>query len=254
MIDFYISNNEDSRIEQIYIMGAASGNKAVVDMLAEQTALPCRVLDNVMGVVIGKNAEDAAVNLFAPAIGAGIQSVGFDAEKEKERHATNYVSASILIMIFFIVAIGAIFSLSLIPYNIALMEHRALERRQEQLAPVEAVYDQYNGMLDLMSRVRYGNALTLNSNDGILDFLAELEKKMPADIEFTEFISDAERCVIAMRVADKETAAGVIKTFREFESLKTVSVESIIEEEADEGADAGEMFLKAREERQSISR
>lgn len=237
VIDFYVSNNEDGKIEQIYIMGAGSQDKAILDLLEEQTMLPCRVLDNVRGVMIGKKAEEAAVNLFASAIGAGIQSVGFDAEKEKERHETNYVSASILIIIFFIVMIAAIVSFALVPYNAALIEQSTLEKKQEQLAPARAVYDQHRGMVDLMARVLYGNALTMNSNDGVLEFLEELEQKMPADVEFTEFTSDAEQCVIAMRVADKETAAGVINTLRGFESLDSVSVESIIEEEADETAE-----------------
>lgn len=236
VIDFYVSNNEDGKIEQIYIMGAGSGDKSIVDMLSEQTMLPCRVLDNVRGVVIGKQAEDAAVNLYAPAIGAGIQSVGFDAEKERERHETNYVSASILIIIFFVVLIGAIVSMAVIPYNAALIEQRFLQKKQEQLAPAQAVYEQYNGMLDLISRVRYGNALTRNSNDGVLDFLAELEEKMPAEVEFTEFSSDEMECTITMRVSDKETAAGVIKTLREFETLSYVTVESIIEDAVDADA------------------
>lgn len=192
--------------------------------------------------MIGKQAEDAPVNLYAPAIGAGIQSVGFDAEKEKERHETNYVSASILIIILFIVLIGAVISMSVIPYNAAMIEQRSLQKKQEQLAPAQAVYDQYNGMLDLIARVRYGNALTRNSNDGVLDFLAELEEKMPADVEFTEFSSDDAECTITMRVSDKETAAGVIKNLREFETLSYVTVESIIEDAVD--ADAGGSVLE----------
>lgn len=237
VIDFYISNNEDNRIEQIYLMGSGSKETMILDMMTEQTQLPCRVLDTVRGTVVGKKAEDAPVNIFAPAIGAGISSVGFDADKEKERHETNYVSACILMILFFIVLVGAVLSMALIPYNSALMEQKDLQKKQQQLEPAKAVYDQYNGMVNLMARVIYGTALTKNSNDAILDFLAELEQKMPAEVEFTEFASDAEQCVIAMRVADKETAAGVIKTFREFESLDTVSVESVIEEEADESAE-----------------
>ncbi len=237
VIDFYVSNNEEARIEQIYIMGAGSKDKAILDMLSEQTMLPCRVLDNVRGVVISKQAEEAAVNLYACAIGAGIQSVGFDAEKEKERHETNYVSASILIIIFFVVMVGAILSFSLIPYNTALMEQKDLEKKQQQYEPARLVYEQYMGMKQLLSKVRYGHALTERSNDGILDFLSELEEKMPADVEFTEFVSDDEQCVITMRVADKETAAGVIEIFRGFESLLSVSVDSITEEKTGEGRD-----------------
>lgn len=245
VIDFYASNNEDGKIEQIYIMGTGSRDKKILDMLTEQTMLSCRVLDNIRGVVIGKKAEEAAVNLFATTIGAGIQSVGFDAEKEKERHETNYVSASILIIIFFVVVIAAITSLAVIPYNAALIEQRALQKKQEQLAPAQAVYEQYNGMIDLISRVRYGNALTQNSNDGVLDFLDELEDKMPADVEFTEFSSNETECTITMRVSDKETAAGVIKNLREFNTLASVTVESIVEETLD--ADAAGNALENNE-------
>lgn len=63
---------------------------------------------------------------------------------------------------------------------------------------------------------------------------------MPADVEFTEFVSDDEQCVITMRVADKETAAGVIEIFRDFESLLSVTVESITEEKDGDGKDISE--------------
>lgn len=180
------------------------------------------------------------LNVFAAAIGAGISSVGFDADKEKERHETNYVSASVLMILFFIVMIGALLSFALIPYNSALMEQKDLEKKQQQYEPARAVHDQYLGMKQLLSKVRYGHVLTERSNDSILDFLSELEDKMPADVEFTEFVSDDEQCVITMRVADKETAAGVIEIFRDFESLLSVTVESITEEKDGDGKDISE--------------
>ena len=126
------------------------------------------------------------LNVFAAAIGAGISSVGFDADKEKERHETNYVSASVLMILFFIVMIGALLSFALIPYNSALMEQKDLEKKQQQYEPARVVHDQYLGMKQLLSKVRYGHVLTERSNDSILDFLSELEDKMPADVEFTE--------------------------------------------------------------------
>ena len=125
------------------------------------------------------------------------------------------------------------------------MEQQSLQKKREQLAPAKAVYEQYNGMVDLIARVRYGYALTQHSNDGVVEFLTELEKKMPSDVEFTEFASDDEKCVITMRVADKETAAGIIKNFREFESLENVTVESIVEDSVD--ADAGGDVLENNE-------
>lgn len=233
VMDFYISNNEESRIEQIYLMGAGSKESRVLDMLAEQTQLPCRVLENVRGVIFGKKADDAAVNLYASAIGAGIKSVGFDAEKEKERHETNYVSASILMILLFIVVAAALLSFSLVPYNTALLEQKDLQNRQQQLEPARIVHDQYIGMRDLNNQIQYGHKLTEHFNDGILDFLAELEEKMPSEVEMTDFSSNDTEGVMTMRVEDKETAAGIIKNLRAFESVDNVIVESIIEEELD---------------------
>lgn len=234
VIDFYVSNNEDGRIEQIYILGEGSRNQAIVDMMTAQTQLPCRLLDTVRGVTITKKADDAPKNIYAAVIGSGLGSVGFDAEKERERHETNYVSACVLMLLFFLVMAAALVSFALIPYNSALMEQRALQTKQEQLEPAKLVHDQYIGMKDMYAQVEYGHKLTEHFNDGILDFLAELEEKMPRDVELTDFSSDDEQCIMTMRVVDKETAAGVIKNLREFESLGNVTVESIIEESEDD--------------------
>ena len=236
VVDFYASNNDGETIEQIYVSGEGSKEDVILEFMLEQTQLPCRLLDTVRGVTITKRAVDAPMNVFAAAIGSGISSVGFDAEKARERHETNYVSASVLIILFFAVLIAAILSFALVPYNMALMEQKSLQKKQEQLAPAQAVYDQYRGMSSLIEQVRYGNALTMNSNDSILDFLAELEQKLPQDVEVTEFTSNDEQCIITMRVSDKETAAGVIKMLREFSTIMSLSVESIMEETEDEAS------------------
>lgn len=228
--DFYVSHDENNRLEQIYIMGEGSRDQHVTDTIAERMQLPCRVLDQVRGVTIHKNAEDAPINLFAAAIGSGISSVGFANEKEKERHETNYVSACLLMIVFFVVLIAAMLSLALIPYNVAVQEEKDLKEKQETYAPAKVVYDQYQGMKKLYQNVEYGHLLTEHSNDAILEFLAELEEKLPTYAELTEFTSNDEMCVMTMTVADKETAAGVINTLRDFASLERVNVESITEQ------------------------
>lgn len=227
--DFYVSHDENNKIEQIYVMGECSREQHVIDTIAEHMQLPCRVLDQVRGVTIHRNAEDAPINLFAAAIGSGISSVGFANEKEKERHETNYVSACLLMIVFFVVLIAAMLSLALIPYNGALQEEKALKEKQETYAPAKVVYDQYQSMTKLYQNVEYGHLLTEHSNDAILEFLAELEQKLPTYAELTEFTSDDEMCVMTMKVADKEVAAGVINTLRDFASIESVIVEKVEE-------------------------
>lgn len=230
LIDFYSANNEDSKISQIYIIGDGSRDWSITELMTQQTGVPSRFLENVRATTITRRADNNMMNVFATAIGAGVRSVGFDAEKEKERHETNYVSACILVIILFIVLIGAVLSMALVPYNTALTEQSSLQRQKEQLEPARLVHDQYLGLKDFIEQVRYGNRLTEHFNDGIIAFFEELEMNLPSDVEMTDFSSDDEQCVMTIRVGDKETAAGIIKMLREFESLESVTVESLIEE------------------------
>lgn len=230
LIDFYASNNDDSRVSQIYIIGDGSRDWSITDTMTEQTGIPCRFLENVRTTTITRRADNNMINVYAAAIGAGVSSVGFDAEKEKERHETNYVSACVLVILLFIVLIASILSMALVPYNTALGEQRSLERQQQQLEPARVVHDQYLGLVDFIEQLRYGNRLTEHFNDGIVSFFEELEEKLPSEVEVVDFSSDDEACVMTIRVGDKETAAGIIKMLREFESLESVTVESLIEE------------------------
>ena len=230
LIDFYAANNEENRIAQIYIIGDGSREWSITDELTEQTGIRSRCLENVRATTITKRADNNMINVYAAAIGAGVSSVGFDAEKEKERHETNYVSACVLVILLFIVLIGAMLSMALVPYNTALTEQYSLQRQKEMLEPARLVHDQYLGLKDFIDQVRYGNKLTEHFNDGIISFFEELEVNLPTDVELTDFSSDDEQCVMTIRVGDKETAAGIIKMLREFESLESVTVESLIEE------------------------
>ena len=206
LIDFYAANNEENRIAQIYIIGDGSREWSITDVMTEQTGIPSRFLENVRATTITKRADNNMINVYAAAIGAGVSSVGFDAEKEKERHETNYVSACVLVILLFIVLIGAMLSMALVPYNTALTEQYSLQRQKEMLEPARLVHDQYLGLKDFIDQVRYGNKLTEHFNDGIISFFEELEVNLPTDVELTDFSSDDEQCVMTIRVGDKETA------------------------------------------------
>lgn len=242
LIDFYIGNNDKNVIDHIFLSGDGAGKDEIRELIEEQTHLPCRVLEKVSGVILHKDLMDNDLYRFISVIGSGKASIGLDTEKEKERHQTDYFNASILIVILLIVAAAAIVSLSVIPYKLAQSEEKRLIQLEEQYAEAGELYNKYLGVNELYNSVQYGDSLTRNSNDEIISFLTELENKLPSDVEVSEFSSNATQCIISMYVADKETAAGVIETFRnDFTSLKKVSVESITEQ-AEEGAEPRVFF------------
>lgn len=238
VLEFFAANNEDNEIEKIYLLGDGPKDKRNMDYIASNMHVLCRNVEYMKNVTLDKSLDDSILNTYAALIGAGIQSIGFANEKAKESKKINYVNASGLVAVLFVVLALAIYLMGLIPYNQAVAKQKELKAKEEEYAKARKVYDRYLGMNDLLAQVRYGNALTENSNDGILNFLAELEEKLPSDVEMTEFGSDEDSCVMTMRVSDKETAAGVIKNIRGFESLMHVVVESIEEEMPQEGDSA----------------
>ncbi len=251
VMEFYTSNNEDKPVEKVYLLGDGPKDQRNMDYISKNMNIPCRNVEYMRNVTLHKRLNESILNTYAALIGAGISSIGFATEKEKGRKETNYVNASALMIAFFVIMLVTIYLMGLLPYNNAVAIQKELKAKEEEYAPARVVYDRYMGMNDLLAQVRYGHALTENSNDGILKFLSELEAKLPRDVEMTEFVSDEFSCIMTMRVADKETAAGVIKNLREFESLMHVVVESIAEEEPEEG-DAAKLEETINEEGRTV--
>lgn len=231
LIDFYTGNNDNNVVDHVFVIGEGASKPEVVDAISRETNLPCRVLESISGVTIQRSVKENIFFKYMSAIGAGIGSIGFDTEKEKERHATDYFNACILMLILLVVIVFSLLFHSFYFYNSALKEADRITEQEEFYAQAKDIHDKYLGYKEFYNHMMYGNALTMNSNDSILVFFEELERLMPEDVVFTEFASDDKQSIITMRVADKETAAGVIKVLREeFTSIKSVSVESITEE------------------------
>jgi Tfp pilus assembly PilM family ATPase len=238
VVDYYEANNSGGKVSRIYLIGEGSKNGEILKLMQDQTEIDCMPLDIIKGVTLKRKVrKKRQVNVFAAAIGAGMESVGLDNEREKQRHGTNYGAASVLMVILFILLGVSMVYKAITPYNEALEEQAALQRKQQELEPAKIVYDQYTSVVDLSNRVDYGIQLTQNSNDAIVDFLEELERKLPADVEMSDFYSDDTQVVMSLKVADKETAAGVINKIRDFDSLESVVVSSITEETSDEDTD-----------------
>ena len=144
----------------------------------------------------------------------------------------DYFNASILLMILVILSCVAIAFASISPYQEQLEEQAKLQEQEATYLPAEAVYQQHKASMAMYKKVVVGNLMTAHANDGLLNFLAELEEKLPKDVHVLAFTSNDIEAVITMRVEDKEMAAGVIKTLREFDSVMTLNVESLREESA----------------------
>ena len=68
---------------------------------------------------------------------------------------------------------------------------------------------------------------TVNNNETIDDFIAEMEEKMPKDFVITSLTGNNQYLSMQAKVESKEAAAKVIQQFREFDSVASVSITGI---------------------------
>jgi Tfp pilus assembly PilM family ATPase len=239
VIDYYEANSSGGKISAVYVIGEGSKSDSLIKLMHDRTELDCIPLELIKGVTIKRKVRKKNhISVFATVIGSGIASVGLDDEKQKQHHGTNYgVASALVVVLFALLAVSMVYQ-AVTPYNEALEEQAVLQKKQQELEPAKVVYDQYTSVIDLSDRVEYGIQLTKNSNDAIVAFLEELEEKLPTDVEMSDFYSDDTQVVMSLKVADKETAAGVINKIRDFDSLESVVVSSITEEVNEDDTDS----------------
>lgn len=230
VVDFYNSRNPE-HIEQAYIMGMGGDMSGLSKLLTNELGIKTNVFKRLEGIVWHPNVGEGELFNYVACIGATMAPVGFiSTEKQKKQQKqSNSNSLAVLVGIFFVVASAALAANGYTTYQSALEEQKRLQGLESTYLPAEQIYQRYASMATLYGDVLLGHLMTNRPNDNILNFLSELEEKLPAAATVMDFSSDDEQAALQMQVADKDTAAGVIQTLREFASLQYVSVSSIQE-------------------------
>lgn len=228
LVDFYTGQAQTNTVECVVFLGTGAEYIEYFRQYEEEIGLSFRTLEKLPTVRVQNTIETNNLHNFVACIGAAVHSVDFYDDK-KSLKEVDYFNASILLIVFFIVCIGAMCYVSLMPYYEAKAEAESLKELEEMYEPAEAVYKEYVHVENLYKQIKYGHELTQHTNDGLICFLEELEEKMPENIEVTSFSSNDTTVIMNIRIDGKETAAGIIATLREFDSLMRVEISSITE-------------------------
>lgn len=248
VIDYYNSRNSDAPIEAVYITGYAETFLGLTHLMSNELGVAVdRLSDRSSEVFSGLKEGGAYVNCIGAAIdpmdfipdkhstkkrrsrkaraalGKGNADVGNAAEKD-------YTVAAILFSVVCILGAGALAALTLMPYFEEEKRNKALLQKQAELAPVQEVY--WNKIYsekyaDQAKRMYFS---TRDQNDNLLNFITELEEKLPHSVNVSSFSSTASSVVINLKVDTKEAAAKTIQDIRKFDTVASVTVGGIAEE------------------------
>ncbi len=230
IIDFYTAQAEGNSVSAINLIGTYSDNAKVLQAIQDEMGIPCQYIPSIDGVsLLLTVSRDLWLSAYIGCIGAAFAPIGMMTVQPKGKYDVDYFNASILLLLLIILSCVAIVFASITPYQEQLAEQAKLKAQEEKYLPAKAVYEKYTASQKLYEEIKTGADMTKHANDGLLAFLEELEEKLPENVHVLQFFSDDAQAIIKMRVDDKETTAGVIKTLREFDSIMSLTVTEVLE-------------------------
>lgn len=225
--DYYNSNNWETPVEKIVLMGACSYLAGLSEHVSQAAGLPTEILQSAPNATMA-HGETTIVGVYLSCIGAGFHPVDFMPPqfvrtKKKERKTSDSMTLPLITLAGAILISGALVAVSLLNYRAALSEKTEMEQQIEQLAAAEQTYQDYllyeKGVSDFSALA----ASIESPNEHLVAFIEELEKKMPREITVLSAVCTQTDVSMNISVPDKASAAKVLVALRTFESLQTVS-------------------------------
>lgn len=241
VVEYYLSNNSDVTVENVYITGLGANIRGLEEVLSKEINLPVEVLRQVPGWNLEKSFRTQYYGEFAACVGAAAAPLGFKKEAEKSKgkeKATVSKGGSVLAPIAYtVLALGlvaaiALAAVSMLRYMGLQTINMELKAQNTDLEAIIPIYNEYTATLASYNLVTAMYGMTENRNEELVEFLEELESKMPSDVHLVSFTSTVDGVAINMNVNSKSEAAAAIEQLRSFKSLipTTVTVNSVVEE------------------------
>ena len=232
IMDYFISRHTGAMFESIDCCGLGAEVKGLMQLLSNELGQQVNVLDKLENFALPASAQDENAYLYAAVLAPGTSGVNLMekiSRKKKEKKDT--LSGAIIIF-----AVGTVAGvvLTVAGYANRIYQQHEQDRLNQRITEERSIEDIYNAYNNAKSQYdNYENMYqyTNTPNEGLKNFIEEMEEKMPSDITVESFSSTGTQVSFSMRVTSKSAAANTIMQLRTFESLSTVTTTGIDESE-----------------------
>ena len=251
VVDYYVSRAGGEAVERILITGLGADFKGLDDLISREVNMPVAVLKEAAGWNLMRNFKNECFSEYIACVGAAVAPLGFKQEtgkrgKEKakkesgEKKGTNWAPLAYTVCGVGIVAGAALAGFSLFRYAQLTKTNMELKAESGSLEDIIPIYNEYVAVKAEHAMVDAMYEATESRNEGLEEFLGELEDKLPANVNVVSFASDAYEVTINMKVQTKDDAGAAVEQMRTFNSLipEMVTVTSLVEEENEESGES----------------
>lgn len=233
VVDFYNSHNEEP-IEKVHFTGIGGDCLGLAEYLADSLDVETEVIEELEGWKLRKVFKNESYGSYLVCIGAAMNPIGIAVSSpDKGRKMelvpgkNDYLVLSVLVLVGGIVVAAALAFISDNAIQEANAENQRLIARRDSLKPIEQVYQEYLQQKYTTEKLNYYYDTTVLHNENLVEFIEEMEEKLPSTLNVQSFSSDESGVSLSLTVANKKDAAKLIQQLRTFDSIATVEVASI---------------------------
>lgn len=243
VIDYYASHNADTEIEKVYITGIGADIKGMADFLNKEISYPVEPLRQVEGWKLEQSFRTQFYGGYVACVGAAAAPLGFKKDEKKKKDSGAGASSgkkggiNLAPVAYTVLGIGVAAAVVLVVLSVlrlmsAQQQNMELKAQNSELEEIIPIYNEWVTTQSTYALVQSMYDMTENRNEELVEFLEELETKLPADVHVVSFASTLDGVAINMTVSTKSEAAVAIEQLRTFESLipASVTVNSVVEE------------------------
>lgn len=236
VLDLYYSRTKGQKVDRVVITGIGGTIQGIDDLIANTLDVPAKQIETLEGVQLGKVFKNGVFGEYIGCIGATISPVNFlITEKKAKSSGTDIVAIGRLVLIGCVGLSAVLLAVSLPPYISAGNTNKSLRSQLQSVVSIIPIYQKYTLSKQAYEYVNEAYKLKDEPTAHIVEFLEEMEEKMPADVLVSTINSDNDSISITMSVSTKEEAADVYQQFCIFKSLEYVTIENLTDETTDAG-------------------
>lgn len=230
-IDYYITKSRDHHIEHVYLTGDINGIDEIFEFFAGELNINVEKLPITTGIMVSpKNTTQVSIDDYIELLYAGKTKVNLIAKSIEARYKEEEQTKNIRLIMFAAIGISVVLILlSGFQYFVSYNEKAALEEDINKISSIEAIMNDYYLNKDVLSDINTFKLKTITNNDSLLDFILELEKKLPVDVAFKSLTSNNGAVTFTGTSTSKETLAKLMDQLSKIENVSDVNIGSFSE-------------------------
>ncbi len=250
VLDYFQSGNPDKKIDKIYLIGIGSACRGLPLLLSNELNYRVVATRQFGNIAKARNVNAGSTNMCAyfACIGAALDPVSISIgekkgektggekgeKKSKGAGSDSYAIPVLVCGICVIAAIGMI-AYSIVSKAMLESENASLTNRIAQLSYIEEIVAEYDAAVANDNWALAVKEASGSYNDSLVDFIEELEDKMPSEINVLTLSASASSVSLNIEVTSKSAAADVISQLRTFDSVLVGNVSTIADTKDDAG-------------------